>query len=791
METNYPTEIVLNFAEFPKDSRNSIKFIVDILFSNIYPLLQRISDNLHNNLKEGFTDENYVAIRNIYTLCSDQIRKCYLSMLEIIKSEYNNGVYLQESRRCICERLSWCYQKLLSIEQLLEETLVDEVDSFNNSILIPTMYFVNWIDQTFEVLNKLSGVIYQDSFKKNEELHTGWKQELLECIRGLHTSIDELLLSSMTLCKYCLPDDQHIVKARCQVVLRETKSLLSELIDGNLEDVQPTIFNLKLPIMPSNVNLLIDVLKDVLYSLETNTNTALLALVVHCFSQSMTQADMLKCHFEKSPRGECSCQGDGEDVDEKCSFIKEFDLHNERLLQIGSFAMSCSSDQKRILCLRSGLASLEALDPHLVPAVMLSPCSHHSSILVNIWNQEVMQIRDSVFLIVDPAAFADKARQMMHQKLLEITKGGSNNNSKTCAVINIGSIVYDFFNVYEKFEPDALTCQEQLSGLLMDLNKVQMECKVVSNLLSSADDHIYDINKAIPKNNAVSIDQLIKRLKLLYTLVKRITNLLNPKENDDEFYEDPIENKNVTQTINFINGNTYINSPKKQTNITRSMFARSNIRSSTGKFPLAVLTKHLKSRNSKDLSFSIQFDELCNLSEIKMKNREMSILYSPFKPRASLRKAVLSKLCAVPFDKEIILEGKVQSEPSFMSEKDSFMDDNTSLQITDVLNQINDLTNMSTNRRRPFNSTVLLEKSLRNCNESRNNVLKLAVNNESTFKRIWNISINNSAGKQDETACTSNLTQPSDVNTLERLNDLDLVESKLSDLKFGHFETSL
>ncbi|XP_050347904.1 serendipity locus protein alpha [Nymphalis io] len=791
METNQNTVFFLNFADFPKDSRNSIKFIVDILFSKIYPLLQRISENLHNNHKEDFTDENYVAIRNVYTLCSDQIRKCYLSMLEIIKLEYNNGVYLQESRQCICERLSWCYQKLFSIEQLLEETLVDEEESLNSSILIPTMYFVNWIDQTFEVLNKLSSIIYRDSFKRNDEIQTGWKQELLECVRGLHTSIDELLLSSMTLCKYCLPDDQHVVKARCQVVLRETKSLLSELIDGNIEVVQPTLFNLKLPIMPSNVNLLIDVLKDVLYALETNTNTALLALVVHCFSQNMTQADMLKCHFVTSPRGECTCQGNDEDVVEKCSFIKEFDLHNERLLQIGSFAMSCSSDQKRILCLRSGLASLEALDPHLVPAVMLSPCSHHSSILVNIWNQEVMEIRDSVFLIVDPAAFADKARQMMHQKLLEITKGGSNNNSKTCEVINIGSIVYEFFNVYERFEPNALTCQEQLSSLLMDLNKVQKECKVVSNLLSSADDHIYDIEMTVPKNNAVTVDQLIKRLKLLYTLVKRITNLLNPKENDEEFYEEPLENKNVTQTINFVNGNTYVNSPKKQPNLTRSMFARTNIRSSTGKFPLAVLKKHLKSRNSKDLSFSIQFDELCNLSEIKMKNREMSILYSPFKPRSSLRKAVLSKLCAVPFDKENILEGKALLEPSVMSEEDSFMDDNTSLQITDVLNHINDITNMSINKIRPFNSTVLKEKPLRNYNESRNNVLKLAVNNESTFKRIWNISINNSSSKQDVTACTSNMTQPSDVNTLERLNDLDLVESKLSDLKFGHFETSL
>lgn len=60
-----------------------------------------------------------------------------------------------------------------------------------------------------------------------------------------------------------------------------------------------------------------------------------------------------------------------------------------------------------ILSLRSGLASLEALDPHLVPALLTSPHSCHSTLLIKSWRQEVQEIRDSVFLIVDPAAFAD------------------------------------------------------------------------------------------------------------------------------------------------------------------------------------------------------------------------------------------------------------------------------------------------------------------------------------------------------------------------------------------------
>lgn len=93
--------------------------------------------------------------------------------------------------------------------------------------------------------------------------------------------------------------------------------------------------------MPSNVNVLIDVLKDVLYVLETNTNTALLSLLIHCFSGSLSPADVLKDHFKAN--GDCPCHVGGDDED--CGFVTEFDLYNERLLQIGNFAVSCSSDE--------------------------------------------------------------------------------------------------------------------------------------------------------------------------------------------------------------------------------------------------------------------------------------------------------------------------------------------------------------------------------------------------------------------------------------------------------------
>lgn len=196
-----------------------------------------------------------------------------------------------------------------------------------------------------------------------------------------------------------------------------------------------------------------------------------------------------------------------------------------------------------------------------------------------------------------------------------------------------------------------------------------MECKIVSNNLCTIEDYRYEMKKSTNIN--IGLDKFIKRLKLLYTIVKRIHLLYNPSDNDEDFYKEDLLN-DKTYTLDFENKNdTYVQSPKL--NLTRSIFARSNKIRPVKKFPLSVLTKHLK---PKDLSFSIKLDELCNLSEVP--KRESSILYhSPIKVK-SLRKAVLNR-CLKP--EKFALNDK--SKADFTD--GSFMNENTSLQITGKL----------------------------------------------------------------------------------------------------------
>lgn len=207
---------------------------------------------------------------------------------------------------------------------------------------------------------------------------------------------------------------------------------------------------------------------------------------------------------------------------------------------------------------------------------------------------------------------------------------------------------------------------------------------MVSNLLCSGDDFLYDINT--PTQKEATLDKLYKRLKLLYTLVIRINTLLQPK--DQLFDEDSPQN--VTHTI-IKNDQTYLKSQRKA-NLSRSIFARSNVRSSTRNFPLSKLAKHLRAKNCSQLNFSVELDRLFDLSGEKeiengmVKNkllnkvRETSVLYnfSPIKNRSSMRKIVLNRhLMFNNVGKDKVVDHTISTQ--------SLMDENESLQLTGML----------------------------------------------------------------------------------------------------------
>lgn len=61
-------------------------------------------------------------------------------------------------------------------------TSSDTNESGNDSFNVTTMYFVNWIDHTFDVLGKLADVVYKTDYKESEELYDQWKDTVSSTI---------------------------------------------------------------------------------------------------------------------------------------------------------------------------------------------------------------------------------------------------------------------------------------------------------------------------------------------------------------------------------------------------------------------------------------------------------------------------------------------------------------------------------------------------------------------------------------------------------------------------------
>lgn len=96
----------------------------------------------------------------------------------------------------------------------------------------------------------------------------------------------------------------------------------------------------------------------------------------------------------------------------------------------------------------------------------------------------------------------------------------------------------------------------------------------------------------------------------------------------------------------------------------------------------------------------------------------------------------------------------------------------------EVLNQINNLT--STFSSRPFKAEFSKVPKLLK-------IPKGEYQKEPTLNKF----VDKSGIERDVNISTLSVSQPSNITTLERLNDLDLVESKLTDLRVLQLETNL
>ncbi|XP_077294129.1 uncharacterized protein LOC143916760 [Arctopsyche grandis] len=545
-------------------TQTALPQFINTILEHISPKLDKLIEKLENrNANENITDDE-IHEKNIelYSLCKDQILKCACLMADIFKREIENSCILEDSRSWVLNRMVLCLDKLDQIEDnAFADQCVDPPNAkLTKSVMDLNLFvndeFISWVDDSLNLLDIIEKLFVDDidyirDHAKNTLKRNQWVKECSSGLSGLHKIIRELIFSAMNICTNSLSVDQRIINARCHVILRESKCLMmeivldSKLIINDCDESECSNIQIKENLHFPTVRMFINILKDAIHTLEACINRAVLGLVLKCLTDPIKPLN--KIVHASAECIEVSLQADknalelldSEIVDKSIS-VKDFDMHSEQLTQIGLFAVSCSADKQRVLQLKSCLASLEILDAHLIPTILSNPDSLHAQFLIDHWMQEIDVLRNCVFLIVDPVAFIDLVVELFQEKINSIKSESPLKWSSAQPLIGLGKCVLDYFKAYFDNESQVFNQNENLKIIIENVKTVVRECKVVGDLF------LMKPNGPIVKNKVQEIEKptkerkyqeyrVIKRLKLLYSLITKIVKeLVNETIEDDE-----------------------------------------------------------------------------------------------------------------------------------------------------------------------------------------------------------------------------------------------------------------
>ncbi|XP_046385085.1 uncharacterized protein LOC124155370 isoform X2 [Ischnura elegans] len=272
------------------------------------------------------------------------------------------------------------------------------------------------------------------------------------------------------------------------------------------------------------INLHASNLSECLFCLEQKVNTALLRLVVEVFGDpfaSLLQLMEASCRSE-GPR-ETRCPEDLEDL------IATYDLHMDRMVQIGMFAISCSNDRKRIPRVRSCLASLESLEPELVPTAVslyLNPSSaskaSHMRFLAAHWRQEVSQLQYLLDGIVDPVAFCRVTYDEVRKLIIRLRKctWKQSNEDEAALVARIISRAHRTMCVLRQEGSDFL---KKHSILISDLEFSISECRAAQKIAF----HCGSSVSRSEEESAKDRERVYQRCLLIASMVRKLEGLMS------------------------------------------------------------------------------------------------------------------------------------------------------------------------------------------------------------------------------------------------------------------------
>ncbi|XP_068912957.1 serendipity locus protein alpha-like isoform X2 [Tenebrio molitor] len=406
-------------------------------------------------------------------------------LINIFVEEEQLKLVVAEARTFLIKQITCCLESI--------QVTLDRGKSLND----PSGNFVKWMDAA---LDKISEIDIQDG-----------KIRTVEVCEETRQLFEEVLSHAMSIAQVSLSEDSKIIRGSCQSVLSALNSLEKEISNAVINGAM--------------VNLFVNACSDKLCILEKKVNTSVLKLCLKTFSQFTVPLEKIR-NFCFNPLNKNR-------MSELDDLVADFDLHVDRIMQIGLFAISCSSDFARGVKITSCLASLEALESELVPALTSLLLDHSSrnmncaKLLTKHWLNQAFCLQHLIYLIIDPFAFCqviyDEAADIVDNLSSSIRKKNMIKQNDISCFMSIVKVLQTFL---DEARPEFTENEaNKIKTKLKDFNEVLDEVESATSTLLN--DENIDVENC---------KRVLKRCKILLTVLKRLWFC---------FADDVIPNKSV------------------------------------------------------------------------------------------------------------------------------------------------------------------------------------------------------------------------------------------------------
>ncbi|XP_067627753.1 serendipity locus protein alpha [Eurosta solidaginis] len=416
-------------------------------------------------------------------LCLAQVCLCTKYLEHVIREEGAAGRKMHCTRKHFIERINWCLCHLRTATHNMADCSSDSEPTIHLMIGFP---FMSLYDMVMDKLHVYSS--YQEDLEPNTAEDIALAHSISKEVQSM---LRIMISNALALANVALIEDKTALSALCQKALRECNTFQQECAI-NLQHKRSNIWDRRLKAIA---------LETALKQLQQYVGNTICRLIFVSF------VDLEKFSLDKL-RAKLHQYSNGDDA-ELDEFIADFDVNLDRLTQIGHFCVDIAANKKLKTFMRSIIASLEALDPCIIPSIKAcNRDSIHAEILEQHFCEEITKLKISIYECVGFKPINSCFYELLNICVDQMEKHF--NKAKLEDMVRMGEFLLQYWQ-YPNNKREL--SKEQYGAQIERLQKFKLMLHECRAILVCA--------------NQVQHARILKRFKILRVIMRKFLDVLN------------------------------------------------------------------------------------------------------------------------------------------------------------------------------------------------------------------------------------------------------------------------